>query len=282
MRPPVAPSMENPWQVMLAEIVAIRDEIGDVRTYDLVIAEPRQRDAYRFAPGQFNMLYVPGVGEAAISISSSTASYPVLQHTVRRVGSVTGAIASMQVGDQLPVRGPFGSAWPIADCAGRDVVIAAGGIGLAPLRPVILEMANNRAGYGRVWILYGARTPSDLMYRAEYDQWRAAGIEVFTTVDRAEADWKGEIGVVTDLLRHVDATAPRLLTCGPEIMMRFVILNALNRGWAAEQITLSMERNMNCALGFCGHCQLGPEFICKSGPVYDYPRMEPYLRLEDL
>ncbi len=279
----VMPPSQSPWNVHRASVTAIHDEAPGVRTYNVTLADKRLRNCYSFAPGQFNMLYVPGVGEAAISISSDPDKPQVLQHTVRAVGNVTNSLAQAQIGDELPFRGPYGAAWPVEDCQGKDLVIAAGGIGLAPLRPVIHYIINRRHAFGRVWVLYGSRTPSDLIYQDQFDGWRAHGIEVLTIVDRADDNWKGPIGVVPDLLRQVTVSQPAtLFTCGPEIMMRFVILGALNMGWQEHQVFLSLERNMNCALGFCGHCQFGPEFICKSGPVFNYRRIEPYLRLEDL
>jgi NAD(P)H-flavin reductase len=202
---------------------------------------------------------------------------------VRVAGNVTRALSRKHAGDQIALRGPFGSAWPVEACRGNDVVIACGGVGLAPLRPAIYHFIRHRDQYGRLILLYGARTPNDLLYTDEYDAWRKAGIEVEVTVDLGSADWSGDIGVVPVLFYRLRLKAPqtRVLTCGPEIMMRFVIFEALARKVRTEHIYLSMERNMNCALGFCGHCQLGPAFVCKDGPVFSYQQMEPYLHVED-
>jgi NAD(P)H-flavin reductase len=277
---PVVPR-SSPWVPQPVRIRNIKPEIPGTTTYDF---EFENGAAYRFSPGQFNMLYLPGFGESAISISSDAERPELLSHTVRTVGNVTQTLARCRVGDQVLLRGPFGSAWPVSNCVGRDIVIACGGIGLPPLRPVIYHVINHRADFGDVHLLYGARTPDGLLYRDEFDAWRHAGIQVAVTVDVGNSDWHGNIGVVPMLLHRLrlDAANTRVLTCGPEIMMRFVIFEALAQRIASEHIHLSMERNMNCAVGFCGHCQLGPAFICKDGPVFTYAQMEPYLLVEDL
>jgi NAD(P)H-flavin reductase len=267
--------------------VIIRDvqpETPGVVTYSLEFADRQAGAVYRFRPGQFNMLYLPGVGEAAISVSSDPEEHGVLRHTVRAAGNVTRALARKKVGDRLALRGPFGSGWPLDSCRGQDVVIAAGGIGLAPLRPALYHLRRHRGDYGRVILLYGARTPPDLLYAGEYDAWRAAGVEVETTVDIGNGDWQGNIGVVPALFYRLRLEFQRthVLTCGPEVMIRFVIFEALARRIPPGRIHLSMERHMNCAVGLCGRCQLGPVFVCKDGPVFTYERLQPYLYVEDL
>jgi NAD(P)H-flavin reductase len=229
------------------------------------------------------MLYLPGIGEAAISLSSDAAEPGQLEHTIRAAGSVTQALARLQSGDQVGVRGPFGSSWPLAACRGHDLVIACGGIGLAPLRPVLCHIVRCRADYGRVLLLYGSRTPHDLLYTDEYETWRAAGVEIETTVDIASNDWRGNIGVVPVLFYRLRLHAQRthVLTCGPEVMIHFVIFEALARRIPSNHIHLSMERNMSCAVGLCGRCQFGPAFVCKDGPVFTYKQLEHYLHVEE-
>ena len=282
---PPAPTVErhDPWAVHPARILGIRPEVTGITTYELQLEDSGIQGKYRFLPGQFNMLYLPGIGEAAISISSDPDQPQTLLHTVRVVGNVTRALARKQPGEQILLRGPFGSSWPINDCRGCDLVIAGGGVGLAPLRPVLYQVVNHRADFGKVSLLYGARTPRDLLYSDEYDAWRTAGIDVQITVDLGDDAWQGEIGVVPALFYRLrlDARNTRILTCGPEIMMRFVIFEALARKVHPQHISLTLERNMNCALGFCGHCQLGPAFVCKNGPVFTYEQMAPYLDIED-
>jgi NAD(P)H-flavin reductase len=273
----------NCWLPQTAHIRSIRAETPGVSTYELEL-DGRSGGGFRFAPGQFNMLYVPGFGEAAISISSSPHTTGALAHTVREVGDVTGALARQKPGGQIALRGPFGTPWPVDAARGGDVILVAGGIGLAPLRPVVYHVVKRRGDYGRVRLIYGARTPRDLLYEREFDAWRRAGIELETTVDRGDPSWKGHIGVATELMRGDRAPQDRtsLFTCGPEIMMRFVAREATALGIDAERMFVSLERNMNCAVGMCGHCQLGGEFICKDGPVFPYSRIERYMRLEDL
>lgn len=235
-----------------------------------------------FRPGQFTMLYVFGVGEVPISISGDAASPDPLVHTVRAVGSVSRAIAGLKKGDVLGVRGPFGTAWPEAD--GHDVVVVAGGIGLAPLRPAILRVLANRAAYGRFAVLYGARTPEDILFQAELSRWSSRlDTYVDVTVDRATGSWFGNVGVVTKLVARAgfDPGAAVALVCGPEIMMRYAVDALRDRGVADDRIWVSMERNMRCAMGFCGHCQLGGTFVCRDGPVFRYDRVAHLSRVRE-
>lgn len=274
----------NPWAPCPARIRNVNSEFPGTSTYELELEDESDSAAFRFRPGQFNMLYLPGFGEAAISISSDADAPQTLSHTVKAVGNVTQALARCGSGDQILLRGPFGSAWPIDARRGGNIVVACGGIGLAPLRPVIYHIINHRQDFGCVDLLYGARSPDVLLYRDEFESWRAAGIQVEVTVDKGDADWRGQIGAVPLLFSRLrlDAENTRVFTCGPEIMMRFVIFEALARRISPDHIWLSMERNMNCAIGFCGHCQLGPAFICMDGPVFTYEQMAPYLHIEDL
>lgn len=229
-----------------------------------------------FRPGQFTMLYVFGVGEVPISISGDPARSDVLVHTVRAVGTVTRAMAALKLGSTVGVRGPFGSAWPVEQARGKDVVIAAGGIGLPPLRPAIYHLLTHRREYGRVALLYGARTPRDLLYTRELEEWRGRfDLDVQITVDAAQEDWRGNVGVVTTLFPKVEFDPDKTVAMmvGPEIMMRFTALELLKRGVTEDALFISMERNMRCGLGYCGHCQYGPTFVCKDGPVFPYSRL---------
>jgi NAD(P)H-flavin reductase len=257
-------------------------------TYDTFTVELEPPDGARgfaFAPGQFNMLYAFGVGEVPISVSGSPASPRLLVHTVRSVGAVSKAISLMKPGDVVGVRGPFGSSWPVEEAAGRDVLIVAGGIGLAPLRPALYAILARRKDFRRVALLYGARTPADLLYVKELEHWRGRlDLSVYVTVDRAMGDWLGSVGVVTTLIPRTafEPETALAMVCGPEIMMRFTILELQKRGLKDHQIYLSMERNMKCAVGFCGHCQFGPAFICRDGPVFRYDRIRKLVELREV
>lgn len=266
-----------------ARIVKIKKEAYAIATYTLAFEDEAVRQQYRFRSGQFNMLYLPGIGEVAISISSDPAAPEQLGHTIRYAGNVTRAISRLKASDVIGLRGPFGSAWPLEKLYGHDLYIVTGGIGLAPLRPVIYTIMRRRADFGRVVVLYGARTPADLLYTYEFDAWQQHNIQLHVTVDRADENWRGQVGVVPMLFYHLrlDPKKTTILTCGPEIMIRFVIYEALARRVPKEQIYISMERNMKCALGFCGHCQFGPSFICKDGPVLSYAQVEPFFGVED-
>ena len=275
-----APQLLEPqW----AEITAITKEVDEVSTYWLRFTDPALQSAYTFEPGQFNMVYVPGYGEAAISISSDPNDKTRIGHTVRFVGNVTRAISRLKTGDVIGLRGPFGASWPVKQLEGKDVFIACGGIGLPPLRPALYQIMQDRAKYGKVTLLYGARTPGDLMYTDEYDAWRKADIDVEVTVDRGDSNWTGRVGVVPMWFYHfrIDPHKTIVLTCGPEIMIRFVIFEALARRVPNESIYVSLERNMKCGQGSCGHCQLGPYFICKDGPVFRFDALQPYFNVEE-
>jgi NAD(P)H-flavin reductase len=271
---------------MAVEPVAIKRVVWETDdTFTLLLDMNKREEPFSFLPGQFNMLYVFGVGEAAISISSDPAKPQTIIHTIHRVGTVTSALAQMKRGDAVGVRGPFGTCWPLEAARRKDVCVCAGGIGLAPLRPVIYSLLRDRKKYGRIILLYGARSPLDLLYRVELEQWsREHNMEVLVTVDRGDSSWKGHIGVVTSLFTYIklDARATVSYVCGPETMMKYTIDELERRGLPEDQIILSMERNMKCAVGFCGHCQYGPEFICKDGPVFTLPRIRAALDKKEL
>jgi len=232
-----------------------------------------------FAPGQFNMLYLFGVGEVPISICGDPARPEVLVHTTREVGSVTRAMRRLRPGDVLGVRGPFGTGWPVDEAVGKDVVLIAGGIGLAPLRPALYALLERRDEFGKIVLLYGTRSPDDLLYQRELEKWRARfDLNVYVTVDRAAGRWRGNVGVVTTLIPGApfDPLETVAFVCGPEVMMRFTVQELERRGVAKEAIYVSMERNMKCGVGLCGHCQFGPFFVCKDGPVFQYSKIEPF------
>jgi NAD(P)H-flavin reductase len=281
----VSPSRVEPAMAELApvpfRVAAKRRDTSD--TWTLELGGP-DGAGLEFEPGQFTMLSRGGSGEVPISISGDPAAPGVLVHTVRAVGLATRAICSAEPGSALGVRGPFGNAWPVAAGAGADVVVVCGGIGLAPLRPAILALLARRERYGRLILLYGGRSPSQLLFVDELDRWRERGLEVLTTVDAAGPEWLGHVGVVPRLVRRVafDAASTVALLCGPEVMMRFAALALLERGVAAANVHASMERNMQCGIGLCGHCQLGPTLICRDGPVYRWDELAPWLAVEEL
>ncbi len=268
-------NVPDPMLPQLFRVQRVRREIPDTFTLEL---EPEEGvEVPPFASGQFNMLYVFGVGEIPISISGDPARRRPLVHTTRAVGTVSKAMRELKPEDVIGVRGPFGSHWPIERAMGKDVVIVAGGIGLAPLRSAMYQIISQREKYGKVVLLYGARTPEDILYRREVEHWRAHfDLEVYVTVDNATGKWRGSVGVVTRLIPRApfDPLNTVAMICGPEIMMRFTAAELEKRGVATENIFVSMERNMKCAIGQCGHCQYGPHFVCKDGPVFQYSRVQ--------
>lgn len=280
--PETAAGFAHPMLPTFVRVERTRKETHD--TWTLWIARPDGYPGHR--PGQFNMLYVPGVGEVPISIASAeNESRKFVAHTIRQVGAVTRALTSLKKGDYLGIRGPYGTSWPVTEAEGADVVVVAGGLGMAPLRPAVVHLLKRRRRYGALALLYGARTPGDLLYRKELGKWRQLlDFQLLVTVDRADREWHGHVGVVTTLFPGVTFNPANAMAfvCGPEIMMRFAVRELMNRGVPANRIYISMERNLQCALGFCGHCQLGPKFICADGPVFRYDVIEPYFLVEQL
>jgi NAD(P)H-flavin reductase len=266
-------------------IVGMQEENFNTHTFRLEIVDPDVRRSYRFAPGQFNMIYVPGVGEAAISISSDSETPELLEHTIREVGSVTRAIKRLGLGGIVGLRGPFGRGWPLDHLDGRDVVIVAGGIGLAPLRPVVYWLLRHRSRFRRVILLYGCRTPADRPYAQELEQWAALDtIDVLVTVDNATADWIGPVGVVTKLLQRIKVNADRatVFVCGPRMLNRVAAWSFLQLHVPPDHVYVSLERNMHCGYGRCGHCQYGPKFVCKDGPVFRFDEIADIFAKEEI
>lgn len=256
-------------------IQRVQHETHDTFTLELTASNGNRE--FRFAPGQFNMLYVFGVGEIPISISGDPAKPETLVHTTRAVGTVTNIMRQSKRGDVIGIRGPYGTQWPIETVEGSDIVLVAGGIGLAPLRPVLYHILAHREKYGKVVVLYGTRSPSDILYHKELELWRGRfDIEALVTVDRSAGNWRGHVGVVTTLIRRAgfDPHHTVAFVCGPEVMLHFTMLELNRRGLLNERIFISMERNMKCAVGFCGHCQYGPNFICKDGPVFRFDQVQ--------
>lgn len=260
----------------------IGHQVDTADTFTLRLQPPVGTGAFRFLPGQFTMLYLFGVGEVPISICGNPAEPEVLVHTTRAVGAVTRALQALGPGDVVGVRGPYGTSWPVEKAEGGDVVLVAGGIGLPPLRPALYHVLTHRERYGRVTLLYGSRTPEELLYPAELAAWsQRDDLEVRTTVDRATGTWAGAVGVVTPLVREAtfDPGNATAMICGPEIMIRFAAKELLQRGMPAGDVYVSLERNMKCAVGLCGHCQFGPHLVCRDGPVFAYDQV---MRLMDL
>jgi NAD(P)H-flavin reductase len=258
-------------------------ETGD--TFSLLLERADGGEGWPFAPGQFNMVYLFGAGEVPISISGDPARPELLVHTIRAVGSVTRGLQRLGRGDVVGARGPFGTSWPVEPAKGRDVVLVAGGIGLAPLRPALHHLLLHRGLYGRVALLYGARSPHDLLYARELREWRSRfDVELEVTVDRATAEWQGAVGVVTKLVDRspFDPASAVAFVCGPEVMIRHAALGLERRGMTDDSIFVSVERNMKCGVGFCGHCQLGPLLVCRHGPVLAYRDVRELLGLREV
>jgi NAD(P)H-flavin reductase len=264
------------------EVVATHRETHDTVTITLT---PPAGEAASFAPGQFNMLAPFGVGECAISIAGDPSDPLSLVHTIRNVGSTTAALTSLAPGDHVGLRGPFGVGWPVERVRGRDVVVVAGGIGLAPVRPVILDLLADRDRFGEISIVYGARTPGDLLFKEDLHTWRSRfDLHCEVTVDRAAPGWFGDVGFVTALMDLALSRVedPVVMVCGPEPMMVAVADRVAAAGTTVEDIYLSFERNMRCGIGLCGHCQYGADFLCATGPVLAYSEVTGRLRTREI
>ena len=259
----------TPWR-----ITRVHKETRD--TFTMSFEPEDEASRMQFSPGQFNMLYVFGVGEIPISISSDPDGSELISHTTRKVGLVTNALGKLGKGSSIGIRGPYGSSWPIDQARGKDVVVVAGGIGLAPLRPALVQLVSRRDEFNNIILLYGARSPEEMLYRKDLKDWSAhLDMQVYVTVDRATVGWNGMVGVVTPLIQRApfDAENAIALVCGPEIMMQHATVELHRRGLSDGNIYVSMERNMKCGVGFCGHCQYGPEFVCKDGPVFRFDKI---------
>ena len=258
-----------------AEIVEKRSFGRHIHAYRLRLRDPSARARFDFMPGQFNMVYVPGLGEVAMSLSSDPED-ELLEHTIRIVGRVTRVIDRLDVGDVLGLRGPYGSCWPLQEARWKDVLVVTGGLGCAPVTGAIDYMFRRRANYGQIHILHGVKQAADLVHRERFEAWRREpNTDVHLTADQPDRSWRDRTGVVTELFEEVELDARRTVAfmCGPQVMMRYAVPILRRRGVPEDRVFVSLERNMKCAVGLCGHCQLGPEFVCRDGPIFPFPRV---------
>ncbi|GBE08059.1 anaerobic sulfite reductase subunit B [bacterium BMS3Bbin11] len=270
--------MTNPYLPMTAEIIEYIQESPNMYTLRLQFTDPAIQLAYNFEPGQFNMLYLYAVGEIPISIVSDPKDDDIIDHTIRAVGRVSNAMSSLNVGDVIGVRGPYGRGWPVLEAEQHDVVIVTGGLGCAPVVSAINYIANRRERFGKLNIVQGVKHSSDLIWRKRYDHWRELpDTRVLLAADDGDPIWPFHIGRVTDLFEQMvfDREQAIVMLCGPEAMMRVVVNYILEQGVAENKIWLSMERNMQCGIGHCGHCQYGSKFVCRDGPVFNYEELKP-------
>lgn len=269
--------MENVYLPDLVEIETIRDETYDTKSFRLRFLDPARWEAFQYRPGQFVEVSVFGMGEAPFCLASPRDGADSFEITVRSTGSVTEAMHALGVGDQLGVRGPLGNGFPFDEVKGRDILFVGGGIGLPPLRPLIWEVLGSREDFAKVTVLYGARTPADLVYRDDLERWRARDdVQFMVTVDVGDETWTDNVGVVGTLLAkaEIDPQATVTFVCGPPIMIRFVVRDLLSMGLGEEDIYTTLERHMRCGVGKCNHCLIGDKYVCKDGPVFSYRQMK--------
>ncbi len=273
-------ALKNPYRPYLGTLVGIKDLATNIKLFQVELNDPQEREAFTYRPGQFAFVSAFGVGEAPFSITSSPSRSQVLEFAINRVGTVTSALHRMSEGDVVGIRGPFGNGFPLEEMEGKNIVILGGGIGGAPLRPIIHTVIDNRSKYGKLTILWAARNPSLLIFTDEFDEWRAApDTELHLTVDRADETWTGNVGLITELLEKV-APSPEnavSITCGPPIMIKFTMLTLKKLGFAPEQMIMTLEAKMKCGIGKCGRCNLGDKFICTDGPVFNYAEVSEFL-----
>jgi len=270
----------NLYQPVNGEIVEIIDESPTIKSFVVV---PEEELA--FETGQFVELTFPGEGEAPFTPSSSPAERGKMEITIMKAGHVTGLLHKCKAGQKVGIRGPYGRGYPVDDYAGKDVYIVSGGVGLAPIRSLFLTLVDRIGDFKSVVCRFGARTPEDFIYKpALFGPWREIeGVDIKLTVDQADDNWDGNVGVVTTILSpdDVDISNAAAVVCGPPIMMKFAVLKLLEFGFGAEQLYLSMEKNMSCGIGKCGHCMLGKYYVCKDGPVFTYEQIKKYPAIWD-
>ncbi len=265
----------NLYRPELMTIEDIREETPDIRTYRLAFRDPEVRRGFSFLPGQFGVFSVFGQGEAPFGLANAPSEEGIVECSIKRVGKVTTAFEGLDVGDTVGFRGPYGRAFPVEEMKGKNLLFIGGGIGMAPLRSLLWHCLNDRAAFGDISLLYGARSVADLVYKAELEEWRARGdMSVLLTVDPGgeDAAWTGKIGFVPTVLEEVAPSAANAvaITCGPPIMIRFVLATLTRLGFEPEQIITTLESKMKCGLGKCGRCNIGGSYVCKHGPVYSY------------
>ena len=268
--------MKNIYLPDIAEILSIREETPDTKTFALRFRDPRLQEAFHYEPGQFAEVSVFGAGEAPFCLASSPTRNGRFEITVREVGEVTRAMHELKPGDELGVRAPLGNRFPFEEVFGKHILFIGGGIGLPPLRSLIWKMLDNRDRFGEITILYGARTPTDLVYKQELKEWEGRkDVKFLVTVDRAEPGWKGRVGMVPTLFPEagIKPEGTVAFICGPPVMIRFVIQDLLNLGFSDEAIVSTLERMMKCGVGKCNHCCIGEKYVCRDGPVFSYRQM---------
>ncbi|MBN2538312.1 FAD/NAD(P)-binding protein [candidate division WOR-3 bacterium] len=264
--------MTNIFQPISAEIIKTIDETPNIRTFVL-----RPEQEVPFLAGQFIELTMPGFGEAPFTPSSSHFNRDLIEMTIMKVGRATGALFNFKVGDKVGIRGPYGARYPLEKFEGRDIYIVGGGVGLAPLRALFLALTHEIDKYGRVFLRYGARTPADIVYKYLIPEWeKLKKVDIDLSVDVSDEKWMKKVGVVTCLMDEIPCNEAESIAvvCGPPIMMKFVTMKLLEAGFQGQNIYLSMETNMSCGLGQCGHCKLGPYFTCKDGPVLTWDQVK--------
>jgi len=269
----------NPYLPDLVTITNIIEETPNIKSFRVVFDDPERMKTFRFEPGQVGQLSVFGVGESTFVINSPPTRMEYLQFSVMKAGEVTGSLHDLYVGDQMGLRAPLGNWFPYEDMKGKKILFIGGGIGLAPLRTLILFMLDNRADYGDITIIYGARTPADLCYKDDLNEWGSrSDVELILTVDAEFPGWDKRVGFVPTVLNQVAPSPDNTvaITCGPPIMIKYVLQNLAQLGFKDEDVITTLEKRMKCGIGLCGRCNIGSMYVCKDGPVFSLAQLRPY------
>ena len=271
---------DSPFLPLRARILETQDLTPDVKLFRVEIEDPGARANFRHRPGQFAFLSAFGTGESPFTFAGYPSPEGVLEFAIRRVGTVTAALHELEPGEVVGVRGPFGNTFPLEEYRGKNIIIIGGGIGLAPLRPVIQAVLNNRGDYGELLVIYGARTPADLVFAHEFPSWaEAPRTRVELTVDRGDGSWQGRVALVPTVLKELKPSAENAITvtCGPPIMIRFVLVELKALNFAPAQIVTTLESKMKCGLGKCARCNIGEKYVCQDGPVFSFSEISRFL-----
>ncbi len=271
---------QNPYRPYLGTLVGVRDLATDIKLFQVQLNDRRERESFIYRPGQFAFVSAFGVGEAPFCLTSTSLRNQPLEFAVNQVGTVTEALHGLSEGDMVGIRGPFGNSFPLDEMKGKHIILLGGGIGGAPLRPVIHTVLARRNDYGKLTILWAARQPSLLIFKEEFDTWRAgANTELHLTVDQGDESWKGNVGLITELLEKVSPSPENAVAiiCGPPVMIRFTVLTLAKLGFAPEQMVMTLEAKMKCGMGKCGRCNMGEKYVCTDGPVFRYSEVRNFL-----
>ena len=274
--PAFSPEMANPYMPYVATVKEVVRETANIMTFRVVFDDTAAMESFHFEPGQVGQLSLFGAGEATFVINSPPTRKEYIQFSVMKAGEVTAALHQLKAGDKVGVRAPLGNHFPYDDMKGKDLFFIGGGIGMAPLRTLLLYVIDNRKDYGKITLLYGARSPQDMAYTYEIDEWRKGDVDVVLTIDREAEGWEHKVGLIPNVLKEMNPSPANTvaITCGPPIMIKFTLMALDELQFKPEQIVTTLERRMKCGIGICGRCNIGDKYVCVDGPVFTYAELK--------